>query len=271
MRRDRPAGPARAIRTPLPSPAALGCITMDDRIISFPLRPSRVEENAPVKAAPDAVRAGKLRAALKSRDARRRFGGLDQETAARNLHVLLEEYQRTQGVRKVEVRRAGFGDEERTDSTKRLYTHTFPEGAGQERRQRLAKKPDEYFKYAKALAECASADEDSILCRIFLGCSFGTDEALEFDREDERWEQLVRLLKRCVEDVASATGFHTCWREICALPGSYDVRRGSNSLRVRRPASSSDSLGGGRHRQRRGATAAFCPVGAVPSGAPGFR
>jgi hypothetical protein len=201
---------------------------MDNKIISFPRRPRRFEQNAAAKAALEAARARKLRVALSSRDAKRNFSELDQETAARNLHSLLEEYKRDHGVRKVDVaRRAGLGGDECTDSTKRLYTYTLPDNAGPERRQRLAKKPDGYFGLARALAECASGDESSILCRVFLGCSFGTDEALDFDWETERWEHLARLLMRCAEDAITATGFDTCWREIRALPGSYDVRRGS--------------------------------------------
>ncbi|WP_107340857.1 hypothetical protein [Agrobacterium pusense] len=186
-------------------------------VIPFP--PSgRADSSA--RARIDNVRADQIRAAVNKTP----FLPADQKRVAENLHRLLEDYQKLKHVRKVDVaRKANLGD--LLDSTKRLDTYTLPPGA--ERQKRLAKKPRRYIDISDALATLADETKDAMLCKVFEGCSFGTDRPFEYDWQVQPWERLALLLGDLSAYVIRTTHMQDYWREISQRPGRFDVRTSS--------------------------------------------
>jgi hypothetical protein len=184
---------------------------------------SEIRQQHQLKAADQAMRANRIRAAYKRRD---RFGVDDRERVARNLHDLMEELRTTHNLKKLEVvRQAGLGGNGATDSTKRLDTYTLPSDATQQRRNRLATKAGGYIKLVEAAAAEAGISPDDILCRAFEGCDYGTKAAPTIDWEDRRWPALTNLLRDMCSFVIRQTGVDAYWRDVQMRPGSYDARK----------------------------------------------
>ena len=177
-----------------------------------------------VKARIDSVRADQIRAAELNKTP---FLPTDQKRVAENLHNLLEDCEKHRRVRNADVvEKANRGDPE-LDSTKRLDTYTLPKGANAKRRERLAKKPRRYIDISDALATLADETKDSMLCKVFEGCSFGTDRPFEYDWQALPWERLAALLGDLTAYVIRTTDMQDYWREISQRPGRFDVRTSS--------------------------------------------
>lgn len=159
--------------------------------------------------------------------AKARFSLEDQLRTARNLHRLLTEWR---GSKRFDLDRfldvAGLGGNGLTDSTKRLDTYTLPEDAPRARRNRIAKKPSKYLAIACAAAAELEEPEEVMLCRIFEGCSFGTDQDVDEDWETGSWEILADLLSRMAAAIVRDRDLKGYWRKVRSMNGRYDVRKG---------------------------------------------
>lgn len=159
--------------------------------------------------------------------AKARFSLEDQLKTARNLHRLLAEWR---GSKRFELDRflhvAGLSGNGLTDSTKRLDTYTLPEAAPRARQSRIAKKPGKYLAIAHAAAAELEEPEEVVLCRIFEGCSFGTDQDANEDWETGNWEILADLLSRMAAAIVRDRDLKGYWRKVRSMNGRYDVREG---------------------------------------------
>ncbi len=167
-------------------------------------------------------RASALRAA---KDQGQAFSSQDQERAASNLHLLLQEVSKTRGLTKREVVvEAGLGGGVKTDSTKRLDTYTLPEGANEARKNRLAKKPGKYFEIAAAIANLLNEPPAPFICQVFEGCTFGADHQFLTSWEEEKWARLAQQLRMMGLAVARQTKVDAYWSEANKRNGFHDYR-----------------------------------------------
>jgi hypothetical protein len=172
------------------------------------------------------IEAGHLRRATSLKKANSTIGVLnasDRERAATNLHHILDDLRRSSGSKKSEVaRRAGLGGNGDTDSSKRLDTYTFPPGAPDLRRDRLAVKSARFFDIAAAISGLSGLPEDLVLCRIFEGCSFGVEAATIPDWEEERWSILAMMVTEMSRAVIHDTDMRSYWKTVGMMQFRYD-------------------------------------------------
>lgn len=165
-------------------------------------------------------RAAALRAAM----SRPNLDAADQQRAASNLGRLLDQLKQEKGLTRSQVaQKAGLGGNNLTDSTKRLDTYTCPDGASLKRRNRLAKKAPRYFDLAKAIADSLGESEEPYLCRIFEGCSFGTDAEELPDWDSERWVILSRMITQMAQAVIHGTGLQQFWQQVSMMQLTYNA------------------------------------------------
>src|SRR5260370_1273864 len=110
----------------------------------------------------------------------------ERRIVARQLHDILEEFQKCTGRKKEEVLRAanigGSGD-----STKQLYTYTLPpEGETEERISKLTQHTHKYRLIAEKAAEIAGWDSKEALIELFHGSSYD-DSTQAFDSLPEEY------------------------------------------------------------------------------------
>ncbi|MBK1636860.1 hypothetical protein [Rhodovulum adriaticum] len=173
-----------------------------------------------------ARRAERLRRALANKVV---FNQDDQLRAAANTHRLLGELESEFSVKRcIVAREAGLGGNGDTDSTKRLDTYTLPNDANDKRRGRIAKKPDKYFEFAKVIANHRGEADDLILCRLFEGCSYGSDIEIIDDWENRSWTMLAEQIHQMAEAVISDVNLPDYWRRVAGIfEVRYDVRKGA--------------------------------------------
>lgn len=161
-------------------------------------------------------------------ECRQPFPAGDQIRAAGNLHRVLTRAKSHQGfdVRRV-LDTASLAGNDQTDSTKRLDTYTLPEGASDRRRMRIAKKPGKFFELAQAVAAETGEPEALVICKVFEGCSLGTEELPEGDWEDENWSRLTVLLTQMAQAVMRDHDVEEYWRKLRGTNGAYDVLTGT--------------------------------------------
>ncbi|MCB1356101.1 MAG: hypothetical protein KDK53_06235 [Maritimibacter sp.] len=114
-----------------------------------------------------------------------------------------------------------------TDSTKRLWDYTYPQGASEKRRARILSKPGKYFQIARAVAAELGEPEAVLVSQVFEGCSLGTEELPEGDWDSENWARLADLLKQMAAAVMRDHDVEEYWRKLRATNGAYDVLSGS--------------------------------------------
>lgn len=188
-----------------------------DNLIRFP---------RPQSPRPPALEPGHIRRAEALRLARDKTPSLsasDRESAAGNLHRLLEELRSQSGLSPARIaREAGLGGNGHTDSSKRLHTYTLPPEASEARRDRLSVKATRYFDIASAVARLSGLMEEQLLCRIFEGCSFGVAAATIPDWEQERWSVLTRMLTEMSRAIIHDTDLQGFWRQLGMMQFPYD-------------------------------------------------
>jgi len=173
-----------------------------------------------------ARRAERLRRALANNAG---FNRDDQLRVAGNLQRLLEEMETEFDVKRRDIaQEGGLGGNGDTDSTKRLDTYTLPVGATEKRCNRIAKKPHRYFDIARVIARHRGDPDDLILCRIFEGCSYGSDIEIIDDWEDRSWTMLAEQIHQMAEAVISDVNLPDYWHRVAGMfEVRYNVREGA--------------------------------------------
>ncbi len=169
-------------------------------------------------------RAEKIRAAIERKES---FPPGDQVQAANNLHRVLENAKALQDFSVHNVlasKGVGLGGNGGTDSTKRLDTYTLPDGADDLRKARIPKKPRKFWELAKAIAVEQGKPQALLVCQVFEGCSFGTEELSKGDWNSENWALFAEHLKLMAVGVIRDHDVEGYWRKVFSTSGRYDVR-----------------------------------------------
>lgn len=151
----------------------------------------------------------------------------DQLQAARNLHRILEKARTVKAFNVNNVLAAkcvGLAGNGTTDSTKRLDTYTLPDGASDRRKKRIAKKPAKFLDLAKAVAMELNKPAAVVVCQVFEGCSYGTEELPSQDWESENWSRFAENLQLMAAAVIRDCGVEDYWKKVFGTNGLYDVR-----------------------------------------------
>ncbi len=151
----------------------------------------------------------------------------DQLQAARNLHRILEKAKAIKAFSIHNVLAAqgvGLAGNGATDSTKHLYTYTLPDGANDLRKKYIAKKPAKFLDLAKVVAMELNKPAAVVVCQVFEGCSFGTEDLPSQDWESENWSRFVEHLQLMAAAVIRDCGVEDYWKKVFGTNGLYDVR-----------------------------------------------
>jgi hypothetical protein len=188
---------------------------------------SRPRDSKPMrtKTELDLERAQHIRAAIRAGET---LSAFSQVKAAENLWEMIQEGKARYGLRSAALAKEAHPRRKDGDG-KLLDTYTLPKDLTGERRSsrvaRLAKKAAGYDKYAAAYARLTPLDEQDVLCRVFMGCDFGSGRPQELDWDVERWINLHRLLTRVTDLIIRKTKLVDYWQDVYRVPGQYDIRQ----------------------------------------------